>query len=122
MSTSDDHDGIPGGRPRTAQAITVALLIVGLVLAIFVVQNTRPAEIRFLGWSATIPLAAALLLAAVLGGILAGLVVYVRQRQFRKALKATQRNRHESQTSDHRGRGLETPEPPAGAMTDSREG
>ncbi len=82
----DDRERVPGGRPRTAQAITVAVLIVCLLLAVFVLQNTHSTEIEFLVWSVSAPLAGALILAAVLGGILAALVVYIRQRQFRKAL------------------------------------
>ena len=82
----DKREGMPAGRPRTAQAVTAALLIVGLLLAIFVLQNTQSTEIEFLVWSTSAPLAGALMLAAVLGGILAALVVYIRQRQFRKAL------------------------------------
>ncbi len=93
MARADREAGrnrVPGGRRKTAQAITVALLIVGLLLAIFVLQNTTDTEIEFLFWSASVPLAGALLLAAVLGGMFASLVVFVRQRQFRNALKAEQ--------------------------------
>lgn len=85
-----DRNRVPGGRAKTAQAITGALLIVGLLLAIFVLQNTTDTEIEFLFWSASVPIAGALLLAAVLGGMFASLVVFVRQRQFRNALKAEQ--------------------------------
>ena len=87
------RDRVPGGRRKTAQAITAALLIVGLLLAIFVLQNTTNTEIEFLFWSASVPLAGALILAAVLGGMFAALVVFVRQRQFRNALKAEQARR-----------------------------
>jgi uncharacterized integral membrane protein len=93
MARSDrdaDRNRVPGGRRKTAQAITGALLIVGLLLAIFVLQNTTDTKIEFLFWSASVPLAGALLLAAVLGGMFASLVVFVRQRQFRHALKAEQ--------------------------------
>ncbi len=58
----------------------VGLLVVGLLIAIFVLQNTARAKVSFLFWSATVPLAGALLLAAVLGGILAFLVAFARQR------------------------------------------
>ncbi|MDP9184651.1 MAG: lipopolysaccharide assembly protein LapA domain-containing protein [Actinomycetota bacterium] len=74
----------------------MALLIVGLLLAIFVLQNTAATEITFLFWSASVPLAGALLLAAVLGGMFASLIVYIRQRQFRHALKSEQARRHSS--------------------------
>ncbi|MGH2732909.1 MAG: lipopolysaccharide assembly protein LapA domain-containing protein [Actinomycetota bacterium] len=78
---------VAGGRIRTAQAIMIALLVVGLGTAIFVMQNTAPARVHFLVWSASLPLAAALLLAAVLGGILAFLVASLRARQLKRALR-----------------------------------
>jgi uncharacterized integral membrane protein len=59
----------------------VALLVTGLLTAIFIFQNTARARVRFLFWSTTAPLSGALILAAVLGGILAFLVVFVRQRK-----------------------------------------
>jgi uncharacterized integral membrane protein len=69
------------GRFQTAQAVVVALLVVGLLTAIFIFQNTTAARIHFLFWSASVPLAGALILAAVLGGIIAFLVAFVRQRR-----------------------------------------
>jgi uncharacterized integral membrane protein len=66
----------------------VALLIVGLLTAIFIFQNTARARVRFLFWSTTAPLAGALILAAVLGGILTFLVVFVRQRRIARESRA----------------------------------
>jgi uncharacterized integral membrane protein len=60
--------------------VVVALLVVGLLTGIFVFQNTTKAKVHFLFWSGSIPLAGALILAAVLGGILAFLVTFFRQR------------------------------------------
>ena len=70
-----------GSRSRSAQAVVVALLVTGLLTAIFIFQNTARTRVRFLFWSTTAPLSGALILAAVLGGILAFLVVFVRQRR-----------------------------------------
>jgi uncharacterized integral membrane protein len=78
----------PPGRYQTAQAVVVALLLVGLLTAIFIFQNTTQARVRFLFWSASVPLAGALILAAVLGGIIAFLVVFVRQRRIARELRA----------------------------------
>ena len=69
------------GRYQTAQAVVVALLAVGLLSGIFIFQNTGRARIHFLFWSASVPVAGALILAVVLGGILGFLAAYVRQRQ-----------------------------------------
>ena len=90
-SPSPRRDELPRGRPKTAQAVTVAVLVVGLLMAVFVLQNTAQAKISFLVWSARLPMAAALLFAAVLGGLLAFLVAYVRQWQFRRALRRERR-------------------------------
>ena len=68
-------------RYKSAQAVVVALLIVGLLTGIFVFQNTTKAEVHFLFWSGSVPLAGALILAAVLGGIFAFLVTFFRQRR-----------------------------------------
>lgn len=84
----DEHDDFtPGGRTKHAQGITIALLLVGLFTAIFVLQNTRSVRMTFLFWETSAPLAGALLLAVALGGILAFLVAFIRQRQYRKAMR-----------------------------------
>jgi uncharacterized integral membrane protein len=78
----------PRGRYQTAQAVVVALLVVGLLTAIFIFQNTTRARVHFLFWSASVPLAGALILAAVLGGIFAFLVAFVRQRRIARESRA----------------------------------
>ena len=78
-------------RYKTAQAVVVALLVVGLLTAIFIFQNTNQAKVHFLFWSGSIPLAGALILAATLGGIFGFLVVFVRQRRIARNLRDTGR-------------------------------
>jgi uncharacterized integral membrane protein len=68
--------------------VVVALLIVGLLTAVFIFQNTTRARVHFLFWSASVPLAGALILAAVLGGIIAFLVAFVRQRRIARESRA----------------------------------
>src|SRR3954452_15359076 len=82
----------PRGRVKTAQAVTVALIVAVLLIAVFVIQNTQSATIEFLFWSASVAVAGALLLAAGLGAILGFSVAYLRYRQFRSALKQEQRH------------------------------
>lgn len=84
---SQHGDLAPQGRTKAAQGITVSLLLVGLLTAIFVLQNTDSVPLRFLFWKGSAPLAGALLLAVVLGGILAFLVAFIRQRQFKRAMR-----------------------------------
>jgi uncharacterized integral membrane protein len=96
----------PRGRPKTAQAVTVALLVVTLAIAVFVIQNTDDADITFLAWTVQLPLAGALLLAVALGGIFAYLVAWMRYRQFRHALRDERRRQAPAASS--------APSPPAG--------
>ena len=84
------------GRFKTAQAVVAALLIVGLLTAIFIIQNSNLAKVHFLFWSGSIPLAGALLLAAALGGICAFLVVFVRQRFIARESREQDRSARES--------------------------
>jgi uncharacterized integral membrane protein len=72
---------------RTLQAVTVAVLISGLFTGILVLQNTRQTQVDFLFWSTTLPISAALLLAAVTGGILGFSVAFVRQRQISRSAR-----------------------------------
>ena len=58
-----------------------------IVLLIFVVQNIDPAKITFLGWTGSLPLGVALLLAAVGGGLITVLVGTARIYQLRRAAK-----------------------------------
>jgi uncharacterized integral membrane protein len=90
----------PRGRYKTAQAVVLALLIVGLLTAIFILQNTTRAKVHFLLWSGSVPLAGALILAAVLGGIFAFLVVFIRQRRIARESRDADRR-------DHADKGIE---------------
>ena len=90
-----------GSRSRSAQAVVVALLIVGLLTAIFIFQNTARTRVRFLFWSTTAPLSGALILATVLGGILAFLVVFVRQRKItRDSIAARDEESRQGKSTD----------------------
>lgn len=64
-------------------------LLLGLVVVVFAVQNTDPVNIRFLGWSWTLPLALVIFVVAMVAALadeLFGLVARKRRRR-RKALK-----------------------------------
>ena len=89
----DEHAGRikPRGPLRTAQAITVSLIVVAIVIAIFILQNTQSQKITFLVWTAHMAVAGALLLAAGLGALLAFLITYGRQLQFRRAVRREHR-------------------------------
>lgn len=80
-------NGVPRGRTMAAQVSLVAVVVVLLLTAIFVLQNVEDVDIDILFWTVTAPLAVALILALALGGLIASLVMYIRQRQVRHALE-----------------------------------
>lgn len=81
----------PRGRYQTAQTVVVALLVVGLLTAIFILQNTTRTSINFLFWSASVPLAGALILVAALGGMFGFLVAFARQRRIARESRASRK-------------------------------
>ncbi len=76
--------------PRSrAGAVWVAICIAALVLValiIFMLQNTQPVLVSFLGMQGTVPLALALLIAGVGVGIIALIIGTVRIAQLRRRL------------------------------------
>ena len=65
----------------------VLLVVLLVLLAIFVLQNTQKVEISFLGWSGNAPLAAALLIATAAGLVLAVAAGTLRILQLRRRVK-----------------------------------
>jgi uncharacterized integral membrane protein len=67
-------------------ALIVGFLIL-IVLLIFIAQNTTSATYYFLGWNWSLPNGVAILLAAVLGGLITTLAGAARIVQLRRAAK-----------------------------------
>ncbi|MCV7225993.1 LapA family protein [Mycolicibacterium komossense] len=65
----------------------IAGFLILIILLIFIAQNTESARFAFLGWSWSLPLGVAILLAAVLGGLIAVLAGAARIFQLRRAAK-----------------------------------
>lgn len=76
-----------GSRTSGTWLAVIALLVVLLLLAIFILQNTQAVEITFLGWNGEAPLAAALLIATVAGLIIATSAGALRILQLRRRVK-----------------------------------
>ncbi|GAA0794465.1 lipopolysaccharide assembly protein LapA domain-containing protein [Spirilliplanes yamanashiensis] len=77
-------------RPRPGTRTWVVGLLTALVLValiVFIAQNTARAEISFLGFSGSLPLAAALLAAALAGGLLTVTVSATRATVRRRAAR-----------------------------------
>jgi uncharacterized integral membrane protein len=67
-------------------AVVVALAVLAILL-VFILQNLSDATVNFLGFSGTLPLAVAMLLSAVAGGLFVGLVCAARILQLRRAAR-----------------------------------
>jgi len=93
-SRSTRTSGNPARAPRTrAGAAWVGLCVAALVLValvVFMLQNTQPVLISFLGWQGSVPLALALLIAGIGVGIVALVVGTLRIHQLRRRLAQRQ--------------------------------
>lgn len=65
----------------------IAGFVILIVLLIFITQNTAPTDFRFLGFHWSLPLGVAILLAAVVGGLITVAVGTARIVQLRRAAK-----------------------------------
>jgi uncharacterized integral membrane protein len=90
-----DHDVVTTEHPSdvkfTRAAALWTSLILGflilIVLLIFITQNTASASFTFLNWHWNLPLGVAILLSAVLGGLITALVSAARMFQLRRVAK-----------------------------------
>ncbi len=65
----------------------IAGFLILIVLLIFITQNTKPTDFTFLGWHWSLPLGVAILLAAVVGGLITVAAGTARILQLRRAAK-----------------------------------
>jgi uncharacterized integral membrane protein len=81
--------------PRTKTGIAFGSLIAGaivlIVLLVFILENTESVKISFFGASGNLPLGVALLLAAIGGGLLVGIVGAARIIQLRRHVRRRRR-------------------------------
>jgi uncharacterized integral membrane protein len=91
-TAGNDEDPLRRSRVSGLWISVVALVVLLVLLAVFILQNTQSVEIAFLGWDGHAPLAAALLIATALGlliavaaGSLRILQLRLRVRRARKA-------------------------------------
>lgn len=93
-ATSTGHTAPPGSvedvkftRAAALWTSLIAGFLVLIVLLIFIAQNTATTDFTFLTWHWSLPLGVAILLAAVAGGLITGLVSAARMFQLRRAAK-----------------------------------
>lgn len=87
----DGDDPLRGSRTSGLWAAVVSLGLVLLLLIIFIAQNTRRTTVSFLAWDGQVPVAVALLVAALAGLFLAGLAGTLRILQLRRRVRRTRR-------------------------------
>jgi uncharacterized integral membrane protein len=91
------NDPLRGSRTSGFYASVIGLGVVLVLLIIFIAQNTRKTTVSFLAWDAQLPVAVAMLIAAVAGLFLAGLAGTLRilqlRRRVRRVKKAEKRAR-----------------------------
>ena len=85
--TTPDTDPLRRSRTSGAWLAVTALAVLLLLLVIFIAQNTQRVEVSFLGWNGDAPLAVALLIAAIVGIVLAVFAGSLRIVQLRRRVR-----------------------------------
>jgi uncharacterized integral membrane protein len=80
-------DPLRGSRTSGIWVAVVALVVLLVLLAVFILQNTESVRISFLGWEGDAPLAAALLIATAIGLLIAVAAGSLRILQLRRRVR-----------------------------------
>ena len=91
LERGSEPDPLRGSRTSGLWVATAGLGVVLLLLIIFIAQNTRETTVSFLSWDGQVPVAVALLIAAVAGLFLALLAGLLRILQLRRRVRRTRR-------------------------------
>lgn len=89
--SASTKDPLRGSRASGIWVAVVALVVLLVLLSIFVLQNTQPVEVSFLGWEGQPPLAAALLIAVAAGLLIAVTAGSLRILQLRRRVRREQK-------------------------------
>ena len=85
--SDDPNDAVPEPPPRFEYrregigGSTIALIVAGVLLAVFVLQNLDDANIDFLFWDWNVAVAVAIVVSAALGFVMGWLVSWLRRRR-----------------------------------------
>ena len=91
VSGGGEKDPLRGSRASGTWAAVVALVVLLVLLAVFILQNTREVEVTYFGWTGQAPLAAALLIATAIGLLIAVAAGSVRILQLRHRVRRERR-------------------------------
>jgi uncharacterized integral membrane protein len=86
---TEPKDPLRSSRTSGFWAATIGIGILLILLVIFIAQNTRKTTISFLWLDGEVPVAVAILIAAVIGLFLAGLAGTLRILQLRRRVRRT---------------------------------
>ena len=88
IPATDTKGGLSGG-------VWVSLIlgaIITIMLLVFIIQNNTAAQFQYFGWSFSLPLGVAMLLAAIAGVLVAGIIgsvrIFILSRRLKKVQKA----------------------------------
>ena len=84
-------DPLRGSRASGIWVAVVALVILLVLLAVFILQNTQQVEVTYFGWTGQAPLAAALLIATATGLLIAVAAGSLRILQLRHRVRREQK-------------------------------
>jgi uncharacterized integral membrane protein len=84
-------DPLRGSRTSGVWVAVVALVALLVLLAVFVLQNTSPVRVTYFGWEVEAPLAAALLIATAVGGLIVVAAGSLRILQLRRRVRRERR-------------------------------
>lgn len=86
-------DPLRGSRTSGIWTATIALIVILILLAIFILQNTQSVEVSYFGWNGEAPLSATLLIAAAGGALLVASAGALRILQLRHRVKKERKRR-----------------------------
>lgn len=87
QARSRPADPLRGSRTSGFWFAVLALVVLLLLLAVFILQNTQKVQISFFGWDGNAPLAASLLIAAVAGALVVAAAGALRILQLRRRVR-----------------------------------
>lgn len=90
---SSADNPLRGSRTSGTWIAVLVLIVVLVLLAVFILQNTQKAQVSFFGWSGQAPVSALLLIAAAGGALLVAAAGMLRILQLRRRVKREMKSR-----------------------------
>lgn len=84
---ASSHDPLRGSRTSGTWIAVLVLVVVLILLAVFILQNTQSVEVSYFGWDGSAPLSATLLIAAAGGALIVAAAGALRILQLRRRIK-----------------------------------